>query len=55
MGVVSYQVALVNLLRSKGVVPDFFCGHSLGEIVCGYLAGFQTEEQTMQIAQVCAL
>ena len=36
-------------------VPDFFCGHSLGEIVCGYLAGLQTEEQTMQIAQVSSL
>ena len=40
------------MLKAVGVTPDYYMGHSLGETACGYLAGFQTEEQTIKIAMM---
>eukprot|EP00511_Aplanochytrium_stocchinoi_P004644 CAMPEP_0204825194 /NCGR_PEP_ID=MMETSP1346-20131115/3121_1 /ASSEMBLY_ACC=CAM_ASM_000771 /TAXON_ID=215587 /ORGANISM="Aplanochytrium stocchinoi, Strain GSBS06" /LENGTH=294 /DNA_ID=CAMNT_0051952721 /DNA_START=65 /DNA_END=946 /DNA_ORIENTATION=- len=52
LGIVSYQLGVIAMLRSKGINPDYFLGHSLGEIACGYLAGLQNEQEVMQTALV---
>lgn len=52
LGIVSYQIAMVNIIREKGITANYFLGHSLGEICCGYFSGIQSEQQTIQIALV---
>jgi len=52
LGIVAYQVASTNLLKSAGIVPDFYMGHSLGETAAGYARGLQSEQETIQIAYV---
>lgn len=42
------------MLAQEGIHPDIFLGHSLGEIVPAYLAGFQTEAEVLKVAQVRA-
>ena len=44
----------MNLLKSVGVVPDLYMGHSLGETAAGYARGLQTEAETIKIALVRA-
>jgi acyl transferase domain-containing protein/NADPH:quinone reductase-like Zn-dependent oxidoreductase len=44
------QLALVNLLRSWGVVPSAVVGHSSGEIGAAYAAGLITFDDAMTIA-----
>uniref|UniRef100_A0A7R9W3C5 Carrier domain-containing protein n=2 Tax=Pseudictyota dubia TaxID=2749911 RepID=A0A7R9W3C5_9STRA len=52
IGIVSYQLGLLAVLQDSGIRPDFFLGHSLGETVCGYLAGFLSEAEVLRVAQV---
>ncbi|CAB9497944.1 Mycocerosic acid synthase-like polyketide synthase [Seminavis robusta] len=54
IGIVSFQLGLINLLAEKGIHPDYFLGHSLGEIACAYLGGIQTGAEVMKVAQVRA-
>jgi len=49
IGIVSYQLGMLAVLKEAGVKPDIFLGHSLGEIACAYLAGFQTEAEVMRV------
>jgi len=44
------QIALVDVLRSWGVVPDIIIGHSSGEIAAAYASGAITAEVAMFIA-----
>ncbi|XP_057669272.1 fatty acid synthase-like [Diorhabda carinulata] len=49
-GVIAIQIALTNLLSSLGIKPDYFAGHSVGEIACGYANGDLSIEQTISLA-----
>ena len=44
------QVALVNLLRSWAILPEFVCGHSSGEIAAAYSAGHLSAFDALGIA-----
>ncbi|KAK7991205.1 beta-ketoacyl synthase domain-containing protein [Apiospora arundinis] len=44
------QIALVDLVRSWGIVPDSVVGHSSGEIAAAYAAGHLTQHQAIKAA-----
>ncbi|KAF2446770.1 ketoacyl-synt-domain-containing protein [Karstenula rhodostoma CBS 690.94] len=44
------QLALVDLLRSIGVLPDAVIGHSSGEIAAAYAAGYVSQATALRIA-----
>ncbi|XP_060533311.1 fatty acid synthase-like [Cylas formicarius] len=48
-GISSMQVALTDLIKSFGIEPDAFAGHSLGEVGCAYCDGEITAEQAALI------
>ena len=52
LGIVSYQIACINILKEHSIHPDYYFGHSLGETVLPYLCNMQTEKQTILIALV---
>ncbi|VVC27330.1 Hypothetical protein CINCED_3A023543 [Cinara cedri] len=54
LSIIAMQVALVDLLKSLGIEPDGFLGHSVGEIACAYTDGAFTIEQTMMISYIRA-
>lgn len=43
------QVALVDLLATFGVTPQYVCGHSSGEIGAAYAAGALTQEAAIEM------
>jgi len=43
-------VALIDLLKSIGIEPNGFIGHSVGELTCAYSDGTFTIEQTILIS-----
>ncbi|XP_072382070.1 fatty acid synthase-like [Diabrotica undecimpunctata] len=43
-------VALVDVMTSIGIKPDFMAGHSMGEIGCAYANGGITPEQAVLLA-----
>uniref|UniRef100_A0A1A9WBK1 Uncharacterized protein n=1 Tax=Glossina brevipalpis TaxID=37001 RepID=A0A1A9WBK1_9MUSC len=45
VGIAAIQIALVDLLRSLNMQPDYIIGHSVGELGCGYADGGFTAEQ----------
>nr|KAG5704186.1 hypothetical protein BaRGS_009716 [Batillaria attramentaria] len=49
-GICSTQVALIDILKHMGIVPDGMLGHSTGEICCGYADGCMTREETLLAA-----
>lgn len=50
VGIAAIQVALVDLLRELDIEPDFFIGHSVGELGCAYADGCFTAEQMVMAA-----
>jgi len=46
-GIFSVEVALTELLISKGVIPDLIAGHSVGEVAGYYAAGALTLEEAV--------
>lgn len=52
IGIISYQIAMINILNSFGVSPKYVIGHSLGEISCAYFLNLITESQAILIANV---
>ncbi|KAF2716908.1 polyketide synthase [Polychaeton citri CBS 116435] len=47
---IAIQVALVDVLRSWGLVPDLIVGHSSGEMSAAYASGAMTAESAMAAA-----
>ena len=52
LGIVSYQIGLVNILKNYGITADKCIGHSLGEICCGYIMNHINEEQAIKITEI---
>ncbi|KAJ8950730.1 hypothetical protein NQ318_011221 [Aromia moschata] len=48
--IIAVEVALTDVLYSLGIVPDYFAGHSLGEVGCAYADGQITPEQAILLA-----
>ncbi|RAL12642.1 polyketide synthase fmaB [Aspergillus homomorphus CBS 101889] len=48
--VTALQLALIEILRGWGIVPNAVVGHSSGEIAAAYAAGFLTEAEAIIIA-----
>ena len=44
------QIGLTELWRSWGIEPDAIVGHSVGEIVSGYVSGKMSLDEAMQVA-----
>ena len=45
--ITAVQIALVDTLTSLGIKPDFYFGHSLGELGCAYADDTLTAEETV--------
>ncbi|XP_055905959.1 fatty acid synthase-like [Eupeodes corollae] len=45
VGIAATQIALVDILKSFGMEPDYIIGHSVGELACAYADGCFTAEQ----------
>nr|XP_023020295.1 fatty acid synthase-like [Leptinotarsa decemlineata] len=45
VGIAAIQIALTDVMRSLGIVPDGIIGHSVGELGCAYADGCMTAEQ----------
>ena len=52
IGIISYQIGLINIMNELGINPKFILGHSLGEISACYAAGLINEEQAIKITNV---
>ncbi|XP_025837114.1 fatty acid synthase-like isoform X3 [Agrilus planipennis] len=50
IGIAAVQIALTDVLRTVGVVPDGIIGHSVGELGCAYADGCLTAEQMILAA-----
>ncbi|WP_394832459.1 SDR family NAD(P)-dependent oxidoreductase [Pendulispora rubella] len=48
--IVALQIALADLWRRWGVVPDAVLGHSLGELTAAYLAGVLPRTEALHLA-----
>ncbi len=47
--IMAIQIALTELWRSWGIVPDGCVGHSIGEVAAAYTAGALTLEQAVEV------
>lgn len=45
VGIAACQIALVDVLRGLDIDADYYIGHSVGELACGYADGCFTPEQ----------
>lgn len=53
IGIVSFQLGLIAVLQQEGgIYPDYFVGHSLGELACAYLAGLASAADVLRCAVV---
>lgn len=50
VGIVAIEIALTEILKAIGIVPDFIIGHSVGELAVAYADGCLTLEETMLAA-----
>lgn len=53
-GIVSVQIALIDLLRLLEVKPEGIIGHSIGEISCAYADGLLNANETILLAYYLA-
>lgn len=47
VGIVSIEIALTEVLKAIGIVPDFIIGHSVGELAVAYADGCLSLEETV--------
>lgn len=47
---IDFQIALTDLLKAIGIVPDGIIGHSVGELGCAYADECMTAEQMILCA-----
>ncbi|XP_032664083.1 fatty acid synthase-like [Odontomachus brunneus] len=47
---IAVQIGLVDLLTHIGIVPDYMIGHSIGDLICEYVDGIFTIEETILMA-----
>ncbi|XP_055698842.1 fatty acid synthase [Phlebotomus papatasi] len=52
VGIAAIQIALVDILKSLDLEPDYIIGHSVGELGCAYADGCFTAEE-MILAAYC--
>ncbi|XP_043485889.1 fatty acid synthase-like [Polistes fuscatus] len=50
VGISAFQIGLMDLLTSVGIVPDYIIGHSFGELGCAYADGCLTAEEMILAA-----
>lgn len=50
VGIATIQIALVDVLKTLNIQPDFIIGHSVGELACGYADECLTAEQMLTCA-----
>jgi fatty acid synthase, animal type len=50
VGIIAIEIALVDVLKSLGLTPDYIIGHSVGELGCAYADGCFTAEETILVA-----
>ncbi|XP_072763295.1 fatty acid synthase-like [Anoplolepis gracilipes] len=55
VGLTGLQIGIVDLLTSIGITPDIIMGHSIGELICGYVDGCLTAEETITLAYYAGL
>jgi fatty acid synthase len=47
VAITAMQIALVDILKSIDIIPDFVVGHSFGEIACAYADGTLTAHEAI--------
>ncbi|XP_067215658.1 fatty acid synthase-like [Linepithema humile] len=47
VGIIAFQIGLVDLLTCLNIIPDYIIGHFAGELACAYADGCLTMEQTI--------
>lgn len=50
VGIIAIEIALIDVLKTIGLEPDFMIGHSLGEIGCAYADNCFTAEEAITVA-----
>jgi malonyl CoA-acyl carrier protein transacylase len=50
VGITAIQIALVDCLRHIGIVPEYYIGHSVGELGCAYADYCLTAEEALLTA-----
>lgn len=55
LGTISVQVALVDILKTLDVSPDYYIGCSIGEVAAAYADGSLSLEQTVYVAHTIAV
>ncbi len=48
--IAAIQIGLLDVLTSLDIIPDWFIGHSAGEMVCAYADGCLTAEEAIAVA-----
>ena len=47
VALIAFQIAIVDTLASLEIHSDQYVGHSIGELLCGYMDGLMSREQTL--------
>ncbi|KAL6435268.1 hypothetical protein ACFW04_005371 [Cataglyphis niger] len=55
VGLIGLQIGIIDLLTSIGITPDIIMGHSIGELICGYVDGCLTAEEMIKLAYYVGL
>ncbi|EFN85734.1 Fatty acid synthase [Harpegnathos saltator] len=50
VAIIATQIGIVDLLTHVGILPDYTIGHSIGQLICEYVDGRFTVEETILAA-----